>query len=160
LADIPDPVQSVLADPNRFAEASRGCFACGVENPSGLHLQVTYDPQAHAAETRVTLTAERQGWTGVAHGGIVSTLLDEMLSWSLGQEVPFFTVELTVRYRRAVPIGVELTARGRRTRLRGRYMEAEGEILGPDGTVLAQATGKFLAPPGYEPTKRRAAQQG
>lgn len=96
----------------------------------------------------MVLSNERQGWKGVAHGGVVSTILDELLSWSLGQEIPFFTVELTVRYRRPVPLGVPLRAWGERTRLRGRYMEAQGEIIGPDGTVLASASGKFLTQPG------------
>lgn len=142
----PDPIRSALENRHLFDEASHHCFACGIENAAGLHLHVSYDADAHRAETEVTLPEERQGWTGVAHGGIVSTILDEMLSWSLGQEVPFFTVELTVRYRRPVPIGVPLRAWGQRTRLRGRYMEAEGEIQGPDGEVLASAAAKFLSP--------------
>ena len=142
----PDPIPSILEDPDRFAEAARYCFACGAENAMGLHLDIDYRDEVHRAETTLTLQPERQGWSGVAHGGVVSTILDEVLSWSLGQDVPFFTAELTIRYHRVVPIGVPLRAWGQRTRRRGRYMEAEGAIMDLDGNTLATAVAKFLSP--------------
>lgn len=139
-------VQGLLRAEDPFASASRRCFACGTENGRGLHMHVDLDGDRHEASCRITLDPDLQGWDGVAHGGIVSTLMDELLCYSLNQRRPFFTVELTMRYKQVVPTGVSLTARARRTFARGRLMHAEGEILGPDGDLLATAQAKFLLP--------------
>jgi uncharacterized protein (TIGR00369 family) len=138
-------VRRVVEDAARLETASQGCFACGSHNPVGLHMQVKRDGEG--AQATVTLDPHRQGWEGVAHGGIVATLLDEIMSWSLMGDRAFFTAELTVRYRRAVPLGVPLTVRGRRVQARGRLVWAEGEIRSPEGQVLATAAGKFLEVP-------------
>ena len=131
---------------NPFLAASRRCYACGSENERGLHMHVALDGERNEAFSEITLGPELQGWDGVAHGGVVSTLMDEVLCYSLGERRPVFTVELTVRYKQAVPLGLPLTVRARRTLVRGRLMQAEGEISGPDGVVLATAQGKFLRP--------------
>lgn len=139
-------VEGLLRAEDPFAEASRRCFACGRENERGLHMHVEFDPERFEAKSAITLAPELQGWDGVAHGGIVSTLMDEVLCYSLNERRPVFTVELTVRYKKAVPLGAELTVRARRTLVRGRLMQAEGELSGPDGEVLVTAQGKFLRP--------------
>ena len=143
-------VENLLRSDDPFAVATRNCFACGVENARGLHIRVDLDPTRHEAWSTVTLTPDLQGWEGVAHGGVVSTLMDEVLCYSLNERRPVFTVELTVRYKRAVPTGVPLTVRARRTLARGRLMHAEGEIADADGEVLATAQGKFLMPRGAD----------
>lgn len=140
------PVDDLLRAEEPFDAASRHCYACGDENERGLHMHVDLDHERHEAHSVVTLGPDLQGWDGVAHGGVVSTLMDEVLCYSLGERRPVFTVELTVRYKRAVPLGKPLTVRARRTLVRGRLMQAEGELSGPDGELLATAQGKFLRP--------------
>ncbi len=56
-------------------------------------------------------------------------------------------VELSTRFRQPVPLGVELTARGRVTRNRRRLFEGGGEIYLPDGTIAVSATGRFIRLP-------------
>ena len=60
--------------------ADNYCFVCGKDNPLGLKIKVRYYPDALAAETALTLPREYQGWADVIHGGILSTLLDEMMA--------------------------------------------------------------------------------
>lgn len=54
------------------------------------------------------------------------------------------TVDLTTRFRKPVPLGVELRAVGRITSDRGRLFEGSGELFLPDGTVAVEATGRYL----------------
>ena len=56
-------------------------------------------------------------------------------------------MELSTRFHRPVPLEVELTARGRLSRVRRRMFEGNGEILLPDGTVAVSAEGKFVQLP-------------
>jgi acyl-coenzyme A thioesterase PaaI-like protein len=57
------------------------CFACGTANPIGLNLQ--FYRFGDAVYSDITLGKNHEGWENVAHGGIVSTLLDEVMSWSI-----------------------------------------------------------------------------
>jgi acyl-coenzyme A thioesterase PaaI-like protein len=90
------------------------------------------------------------------HGGVISGVLDEtigravMIGLPPGQEVWGVTVELTLRYRKPVPLDVELQAVGRLTRDSRRLFEGSGELLLPDGTVAVEAKGRFVKLPVQE----------
>jgi|GEM_PF-543120 len=140
------PVEALLTAADPFEAARRRCFACGEENPHGLHMPVELDGERFEAQSRIVLDTHRQGWEGVAHGGIVSTLLDEVLCYSLCERRPIFTVELSLRYKKAVPLGAPLTVSARRTGVRGRLAWAEGEIRNEAGDLLVTAQAKFLRP--------------
>ena len=53
------------------------CFACGPDNPIGLHLDFHFAEEKYVAEK--TLPHEYQSYEGVVHGGIVTTMLDEAM---------------------------------------------------------------------------------
>ena len=65
---------------SRFEFAPHQCFACGTLNTSGMGLMLHVEP----GRSRVELTLEPrfQGWDGIAHGGIVCTILDEVMAWA------------------------------------------------------------------------------
>lgn len=122
------------------------CFACGPDNPMGLHM--TFSDEGEDYVCRWTPQPHHQGWSRILHGGLVSTLLDEVMTWRLvsrGKKV--VTAEITVRLKRPTPLDQELTIRGRLTSERRRYYETAGEIALPDGTVTATATAKFIEIP-------------
>lgn len=119
------------------------CFACGKDNPIGLAMTFTEEGGDYVCHW--TPRPEHQGWSRILHGGIVSTLLDEVMTWrlvSLGKRV--VTAEMTVRLKQPTPLDEELTIRARVTASRRRFHEVEAEIALPDGTVTATATGKFI----------------
>lgn len=149
-----DRIARLLGSEDPFETAGHNCFACGEANRRGLGMRVALDGDRFEAQSSVVLDPAFQGWAGLAHGGIVSTLMDEVLCYSLNERRPVFTVELTIRYKKPVPLGVQLVVRARRTSIRGRLMQAQGEIVGPGDEVLATADGKFLRP------KENAACQG
>ena len=113
------------------------CFACGDVNEVGLHLQIR--PMPGGAWAEVTVAEHFQGWGGVVHGGIVATILDDVMSWSL-TELDFWgmTTRLDVSFRKPM-----LT--GRRVRAEGRLVEHRRRIVKTAGRIIDVETGEELA---------------
>ena len=123
------------------------CFACGTQNP--LSLKLTFEEQDGAYITHFTGQPQHQGYDGIMHGGIVSTLLDEIMARYLyAKGMNAVTARLEVRYLKPTPIGVPLLIKGRIVRHRGRVYETEGTVELPDGTVTALGAAKvFITDP-------------
>ena len=86
------------------------CFACGQQNENGLRLQ----PAAGEgrAVVRWTPPPHYQGYAGVLHGGIISTILDEAMAHAaislVGRAA---TAELSLQFLKPVMTGRELEIR-------------------------------------------------
>jgi acyl-coenzyme A thioesterase PaaI-like protein len=123
------------------------CFGCGV-NPIGLHLPLPAHEGVERYEAAFTFDERHQGGPGLAHGGLVSALLDEacglLATWA---RFPTVTARIFVRYRQPVPINRELRVRAwledgaarRRIRVRGE--------LADGARILAEARAAFLHVP-------------
>ena len=86
-----------------------------------------------------------QGGTGFVHGGIVATLLDEVMAKVSGFEKEYaVTGSLNIEYLKPVPIGEELSVEGWQTGRHGRVRMRQGEIRSSSGVLLARGTGKFV----------------
>jgi len=124
------------------------CFACGTANPIGLNLQFYRSNESVCAD--ITLGKYHEGWQNMAHGGIISTLLDEIMSWTIiyFKRIFFVTRRMEIKYVRPVPIGVPLTVRGH---LRGekqeRFIGAIAEVFNEKSQLLAKATAEFVELP-------------
>ncbi|MEE1742380.1 PaaI family thioesterase [Streptomyces sp. BE147] len=122
------------------------CFGCGGGQPHGLHLQARAgDGVSVTAE--FTVQAAHQGAPGLAHGGILTTALDETLgslNWLL--RVIAVTGRLETDFVRPVPVGTVLHLDARITAVHGRkiYSSATGRIGGPDGPVAVRADALFI----------------
>ena len=124
-------------------ERNQWCFACGPKNPFGLKLSFREQDDTYISE--FTGQPQHQGYDGIMHGGIVSTLLDEIMARYLyAKGMNGVTGRLEVRYNKPTPIGVPLLIKGRITKGKGRLYETEGTIELPDGTVTAQGTAKVF----------------
>lgn len=130
-----------------FAFEPHHCFACGELNEHGLRLQIHTDPEGAWIET--TLAPGFQGWDSVAHGGIVCTILDEVMAWSvIGRGTWGVTARLSVAFRRPIPTGRAIRAEGRVLETNRRASRTEGKVLdAATGEVLATAEGTFMALP-------------
>ena len=120
---------------------SRSCFVCGRENQTGLNMSF-YETSPGEVVAEYTVAEEYQGYPGVVHGGIVASMLDEASGRSQMGPGPsrfMFTAQLSIRYRKPVPIGKPLRILGHAGESKGRIAKATGEIFGPDGALLAQA---------------------
>jgi len=89
------------------------CFACGTENHKGLNLDFYRQGDFICADFVPDKLYE--GWDNVVHGGILSTLLDEVMSWTIiyAKRTFMVTRNMTVKYIRPVEIGTPLNVRGR-----------------------------------------------
>jgi uncharacterized protein (TIGR00369 family) len=137
-----------LRDPNgAFVFEPHHCFACGELNEHGLHLALHTDPEG--SWTEMTLAPQFQGWDAVAHGGIVCTILDEVMAWSvIGRGTWGVTARLNVAFRRPIPTGRAIRAEGSVLEMHRRASRTTGRVLdAATGEVLATAEGTFIALP-------------
>jgi uncharacterized protein (TIGR00369 family) len=131
-----------------FDLAAHRCFACGELNAHGIRMPLHIE--ADHAWSEIVLDPAFQGWDGIAHGGILATLLDEGMAWAIAAREAFgFTARMTVEYRRPVPVGVPIRVDGRVLEARRRLIRAEADISDPaTGAVYAHADGTYvIAPP-------------
>ena len=120
------------------------CFACGPENPIGLHMQ--FAPDGDGVRAELTLAPEFQGWKSVAHGGIAMSLLDEAMAHAAGHAGHRgVTASINVRFRKPVPIGALLAITGRVTWQRRNVLGLEAWVHDRFGTLLADGEGKFVS---------------
>ncbi len=130
---------------------TRSCFVCGVENPLGLRLH--FETDGEVARTVFTPRPEHVGFKETVHGGILSTVLDEIMVWAIGVKKRQFTYcgELVVRFQYPARPGEALVVTGRLVLdRRGRIYEAEGEVRNAAGRVVATSTGKYIPIKGPE----------
>jgi acyl-coenzyme A thioesterase PaaI-like protein len=126
---------------------SRMCFVCGIENPIGLKLKFYTDDEGRCIAC-FRPKPEHQGYPGHLHGGIISTLLDEVMGRvRIQEEIWAMTGRLEVKFGKPVPLDQELTIVGELTRSRSRAYEARGEIRLHDGTVLVEGKGMYIRIP-------------
>ena len=126
---------------------SRMCYACGVENPAGLHLHFYEDDDGRVV-VHFTPADVYQGYPGVLHGGIICTLLDETIGRALLRDDYWaVTGKLEVRFRKPVPIGEPITVIGEVVRASRRAVEGPGEIRLGDGTVAIEANALYVRLP-------------
>lgn len=137
-------VESVLDRRN-----DHNCFGCGRRNAAGLHLEFHDDPNGNGVEALFTPAPRVEGYTGMVHGGIITTVLDEVMAWSLYRHgIWAVTGELTTRYRAPIRIGQPTVAAGMIVRDRGRALELRGEIRDRDDRrLLAEARATFIRVP-------------
>jgi len=120
-----------------------GCFVCGENNDCGLKVKFYYRDKKAYAEYATSRRFE--GYQNVFHGGITSTLLDEvMIKALLAQNIMAMTVEMTVKFHKLVKIGEKLFLEGELEKQKGRLLLTSGRAMLADGEVVASATGKYL----------------
>ncbi len=123
------------------------CFVCGESNPAGVHVRF-YEQEDGSVLSRFTGLEHHQGYPGRMHGGVITAILDETIGRAImiryGEAIWGVTAELNLRFRKPVPLGVELTAVGQIVSENSRLFEGRGELLLPDGSVAVEAAGKFV----------------
>ena len=121
------------------------CFGCGGANERGMLLAFEQDDAARRIHGNFRLDAEYQGGTGFIHGGIIATVLDEVMGKvARFRGVHAVTAELTVEYLRPVPVDADLFVEGHEVDSSGRNLFMVGEICDVSGKVLAHGKGRFV----------------
>ena len=121
------------------------CFVCGENNPNGLHLNFEINEEKQTLKTTFVASSTFQGWDGIVHGGIISTLLDEAMAklvYELGYEA--VTASLDVRFKNPAPILEPLLVYGEITEVNKRLIKAKSVVKKKDGTIIAEGKSTLL----------------
>lgn len=129
---------------------SKHCFVCGVENPNGLNLSF-YDTGPGCVEAKWIPRSHFQGFPGIVHGGIIAAALDEAAARTVfgadGSARMVVTATLEVRYRRPIPVDVELCITGTLKEDKGEVILAASKIEDQNGLILATANAVMVETP-------------
>ncbi len=124
--------------------ASHNCFACSPGNSAGL--QMNFFAHSESVYSRVKIPEHLCGWDNVAHGGVVSTILDETMSWAamyLLKRVSL-TQSMSVEFIKPVIMGTLMEAQSSVVELRGRRDAIiKGVLTDAEENVCARSTGTF-----------------
>lgn len=129
------PLQNFISD--------NGCFACGKENPFGLHMEFMSNGRTVTSE--VTIPSHMCGWGDLVHGGIISTLLDETMSWSAIHLLKrlILTRTMEIEFILPVPPNTLLKTEGRiEQRIKNTEAVVTAALYNKD-EVCARSTGRF-----------------
>jgi len=120
------------------------CFGCGANNPVGLHMDFHTDGQR--LYSFVSVPPVMAGWDRTVHGGILSTILDEIMGWSVIYLLGKIgvTKSMTVEFKKPVQVEDQLTAVGAiGETISDRQVTVSGEIYNGDKILCARAEGAF-----------------
>ncbi|GAA3034682.1 PaaI family thioesterase [Streptomyces lactacystinicus] len=145
-AVLPERHPRAPAPGTRLGSHYEHCFGCGPQHPGGLRIDAV-------AGEGLDVTAEfavrdaHQGGPGLAHGGLLTTAMDETLgtlNWLL--HAPAVTGRLETDFLSPVPVDSVLHLRAWITGVHGRkiYSAAEARIGGPDGPLAVRAQALFI----------------
>ena len=119
------------------------CLGCGPQAPQGYHLQVHREGDEVVAEH--VFEDRHSGAPGIAHGGAVATVVDDVLGFLLYVvRAAGVTRRLEVDYLKPVLTGVPYVVRGRVDERDGRKIWVSCACTGPDGVVTFRAKGLFI----------------
>ena len=105
------------------------CFACSPTNPSGLHMEFYKD--GDEIVSKWDPSEHYQGFHDILHGGIQSTMMDEIASWVvfIMFDTAGMTYQLNVRFRKPVVISRGIvTVRASLVKQQKRLAEIEARL--------------------------------
>lgn len=120
------------------------CFVCGKQNGAGLHLEFELIGDDRI-RTEFTPPKRFQGWKNVLHGGIIATILDEvMVNGAYLRQIMAVTTKLQMTLRRPAAIGERLIFYGQILKQGSRTVTMKAWAEQEDGTIVAEATGLLM----------------
>lgn len=122
---------------------SKECFACGTDNSHGLHMPFYTDEKY--LWTELKLHDYYKGWDQVIHGGILSTILDELMAWTaiyLTKNI-MLTKSMTLDYHEKVETNSKVQAFSWIEELKPKEIILKSELYNNQGALCTSATGIY-----------------
>ncbi|MFQ5980832.1 MAG: PaaI family thioesterase [Candidatus Heimdallarchaeota archaeon] len=145
--ESPAGISNKKLKPRRIPQHHRSdCFGCSPNNAHGLQLDFWLSD--HGCYSHCSIPNHFCGFNGLAHGGIIATLLDEVAAWA---NVVHFqriavTMEATVRYLKPVPTATELLLEGKIINHQEKHSKVASSIRSMEGEMLATCESQWLFP--------------
>lgn len=121
------------------------CFACGTDNPCGLHM--TFQTDGSRLYSRVAPPEHVRGWRNLLHGGIISTILDEIMAWTAIHllERIILTKSIRVDFLKPVTLEMHLLATGWvEEAVKDKEAKLAASLADGRGRILARGQGDFV----------------
>jgi len=136
-------------DPNSRPgrDDANNCFVCSPSNPLGLHVPFHLDGEI--CRGQFTPAADHCGYDGITHGGIIFSLLDDvMANWLYLNGLRCYTAKCEIRYRSPLPTGCRVLLVGQSLGQKRKVVMMEGIATREDtGETIAQCEASFLVQP-------------
>ena len=124
-------------------EDDKYCFVCGNENPIGLHIDFTVNND-NSATAKIKVPQNFQGWKNIIHGGIISTLLDEVSIYACRNiTLKSVTAEIKVKFKKPVPTNTEIILQAKVVESKRKLIMVKAQLL-CEGNVYASAETKVF----------------
>ncbi|MCP4178607.1 MAG: PaaI family thioesterase [bacterium] len=124
---------------------SKTCFACGEENPHGLHMKFYTDEKC--IFSKLKLQEEKSGWDVIVHGGILSTILDEIMAWAAIYFTNniILTKTMTVDYKHSVIVNKEIKTVGWVVEQTKKEITLKSQLYNHNNILCAEAVGIYAS---------------
>jgi len=127
-----------------FTEPAPMCFACGPDNPIGLH--IAFKLQDGVCTGLFTPGENHVGFHDTVHGGIIFSALDDVMANNLYlQGIKAHTARCEIRYRKTLQVGrqIMLISRIEHERKSLIMLSAEARLLEGDA-LIADCRASFM----------------
>lgn len=119
------------------------CYGCGSDNPVGLKLR--YRNEGEMVVTDFVPLEEHQGWPGITHGGIIASVLYEVMeNYTYQNGIIAMMRGMETRFRKPIITGQPITARSWLVEESGRILKVAGSLTTTDDVLLAQGNAELM----------------
>jgi acyl-coenzyme A thioesterase PaaI-like protein len=137
--------QEISVSNDNSIEAATMCFACGPDNPVGLHIGFTLHADG-ICTGEFTPAAHHVGYENTVHGGIIYAALDDVMANVMYlQNRKAHTARCEIRYRRPLEVGETIVLSGWIDSERRRLLQLKGEARRiADNALIADCEASFM----------------
>lgn len=122
------------------------CFVCSDNIPTGLHLKSYYEDGVVKLDCFASESIG--GYIGIVHGGIIATMLDEVMTWAafaFSEHMRlFFTREMNIKYKKPVVVNNSYIALAEYHSERKGIIFIKGSFVDTCGGVYVQSKASYM----------------
>lgn len=132
---------------SKAQESHQYCAVCGPRGNNPSTLGVCFERIGERrVQSQFVVESRHQGYSGLLHGGIASSLVDAAMTHCLFiQGILGLTAELNVRFHHPIRVGDTITIAGEIVQVRRGIYQLVASLT-VNQVVAVSATGKFLEP--------------
>ena len=120
------------------------CFVCGSKNPIGLNIDFRFVDEQCVGE--FTPGENHVGFDGVTHGGIIFSVLDDLMAnWLFLQGGRGYTAKCEIRYREPLPVGTNVKLVCDLVQKKRKLLQLRAKAIRTDtDAIVAESEGSFM----------------
>jgi uncharacterized protein (TIGR00369 family) len=127
------------------------CFGCSPDNPDGLRMEFYEKDDEIISEWEPSF--KFHGYLNILHGGIQSTLIDEIACWVvlIKLKTGGVTARLDIRMKKPVPANKgKIILKAHLVKVNRRIAEVDVALYSPDGILCTTGTASYFIYPQEE----------